>query len=81
MFRSSVRAVITVLFLASAVSAEIVDPVFVRGTKNLVTGHFEHLKAFESAPDMVSYQNQFWTQAMANPNYDKSAFFDGTHYY
>jgi len=81
MFRSSVRAVITVLFLASAVSAEIVDPVFVRGTKNLVTGHFEHLKAFESAPDMVSYQNQFWTQAMANPNYDKSAFFDGTNYY
>jgi hypothetical protein len=81
MFRSAVRAVLTVLFLASAVSAEIVDPVFVRGTKNLANGQFEHLEAFESASDMVKYQNQFWTQAMANPNYGKSAFFDGTNYY
>jgi hypothetical protein len=81
MFRSAVRAFLTVLFLASAVSAEIVDPVFVRGTKNLANGWFEHLTAFESASDMVKYQNSFWTQPMANPNYDKSAFFDGTNYY
>jgi len=81
MFRAAVPAIVAVLFLASAVSAEIVDPVFVRGTKNLANGWFEHLEAFESASDMVSYQNQFWTQAMVNPNYGKSAFFDGTNYY
>jgi len=81
MFRSSVHAVITVLFLASAVSAEIIDPVFVRGTKNMANGHFEHLEAFESVSDMVKFQNQFGTQVMLNPNYDKSAFFDGTNYY
>jgi len=81
MFRSSVRAVITVLFLASVVSAEIIDPVFLRGNKNLATGRFDHLTAFESASDMVGYQNPIWTQPMSNPNYKKSAFFDGTNYY
>jgi len=90
MFRSAVGAFIPVLLLASAVSAEIIDPVFVRGNKNRDNGWFDHLGAFESASDMVKYQNEFWTHAMANPNYGdygfnelngKSTFFDGTNYY
>lgn len=80
MFSATVPAIVAILLVAAAAQAEIVDPVFVRGNKRS-DGSFDHLGAFESASDMVTYQNQFWTQAMSNPNYGKSAFFDGTHYY
>ena len=81
MRRLASYAMVAVLVVATAARAAIVDPVFVRGNKNLANGWFDHLGAFESASDMVSYQNQFWAHAMSNPNYDKSAFFDGTNYY
>ena len=81
MVRVVTHAIVALVFLASAGRAAMVDPVFVRGNKNPDNGWFEHLGAFESAADMVSYQNQFWTHAMSNPNYNKSAFFDGTNYY
>lgn len=79
MFRPVVHAIVAVLLVATGARAAIVDPVFVRGNKRS-DGWFDHLAAFESASDMVQYQNQSWTQAMSNPNYGKSAFFDGTNY-
>ena len=84
MVRVAAHALVVILTLASAARAAIVDPVFVRGNKNLSTGWFDQLSAFESVSDMVSYQNPFWTHPMSNPNYSeyqKSTFFDGTNYY
>jgi hypothetical protein len=58
MFSATVPAIVAILLVAAAAQAEIVDPVFVRGNKRS-DGSFDHLGAFESASDMVTYQNQF----------------------
>jgi hypothetical protein len=82
MFRLTSYAMVAVLVLASAARASIVDPVFIRGSKKIGwVGSFENLGAFESASDMVAYQNQFWQQPMSSRLYGPSIFFDGTNYY
>lgn len=70
MFRATVPTIVAVLLVAAAAQAEIVDPVFVRGSRLYVgsgTGvPFDSLTAFNSAADMAT-----WTNGLGGTQHDE----------
>ena len=85
--RAALHAVVAVVVFASTASAGIVDPVFVRGNRlnpGAATGvAYDSLSAFNSAADMASYSNRWWSRGMSSDQWgwDRWKFFDGTNYY
>ena len=87
MFRATVPTIVAVLLVAAAAQAEIVDPVFVRGSRLYVgsgTGvPFDSLTAFNSAADMATWTNGWGERSMTSSQWgcNRWHLFDGTNYY
>jgi len=87
MFSATVPAIVAVLLVAAAAQAEIVDPVFVRGSRLYVgsgTGvPFDSLTAFNSAADMATWTNGWGERSMTSSQWgcNRWHLFDGTNYY
>ena len=87
MFRVVATGIAALLVLASVARAEIVDPVFVRGSRlNVGTSAgvpFDSLTAFNSAAEMASWSNGWGERSMTSSQWGWSRwhFFDGTNYY
>jgi hypothetical protein len=87
MFRATAYSIIAVLLVASAARADIVEPVFVRGSRlNAGSGTgvpFDSLTAFNSAADMATWTNGWGERSMTSSQWgcNRWHLFDGTNYY